>query len=274
MFTTGRTVLVTGSTDGIGKQTAVTLAGQGGRVLIHGRNPQKVDRTISEIKKRYPDADLAGYVAEFSSLDSVRKLVDEINQKEASLHVLINNAGIYSPDFGLSQDGFELTFAVNQLAPFLLTLSLLEKIKASQAARIINVTSIAHGVHDLDMNKIHDENSFRAWRAYKISKFANILFTYTLAERLQDSQVTVNCLHPGTVNTKVLRSAFPEMQGISLEEGARSSIYLASTEDLDGVTGKYFEESKPAESAPQTYDKEIQQTMWEQCERWVGYQEN
>jgi len=230
-----------------------------------------VDGTISEIKKRYPDADLAGYVADFSSLASVQKMADEINQKEACLHVLINNAGIYTPDFKLSQDGYELTFAVNQLAPFLLTLALLEKIKASQPARIITVTSIAHNVRDLDMNKIHNENSFRAWGAYKISKFANILFTYVLAERLQKKQVTVNCLHPGTVNTKVLRSAFPDMQGSSIEEGARTSIYLASSDDLNGVTGKYFEEGRPAESAPQTYDRELQQAMWQHCERWVGY---
>ncbi len=135
--------------------------------------------------------------------------------------MLINNAGIHSPDFKRSGDGYELTFAVNQLAPFLLTLLLLDKLKASQPARIITVTSIAHHVREPNLERINDPATYHGWGAYKLSKFANVLFTYALAQKLEGSGVTANCLHPGTVDTKVLHSAFPDMQGISLEEGAR-----------------------------------------------------
>lgn len=270
MFITGKTVLVTGSTDGIGKQTAMVLAGQGARVLVHGRSAQKVERTLDEIKQQHPGANLAGYTADFSSLSAVAEMANAVKQSEAFLHVLINNAGIYSPVFQLSQDGFELTFAVNHLAPFLLTLSLLDKIKASSPARIINVTSIGHNIRELDIESIHKEETYHAWKEYKTSKFATILFTYALAERLEKSRVTVNCLHPGTVNTKVLESAFPDMEGCSVEEGAQTSIYLATSDDLDTVTGKYFEKRQALPSAPNTYDKKVQKELWEQCERWVG----
>ena len=271
MFSAGRTILVTGSTDGIGKQTAHTLAGQGARVLVHGRNQEKVDQTIAEIIQQQPGADLKGYVADFSALDEVRELAHQINLEEKSLHVLINNAGIYNPDFKQSQDGYELTFAVNQLAPFLLTLLLLDKLKANQPARIITLTSIAHNVRDLNLDNINDPAAYRGWGVYKISKYANILFTYALAQKLEGSEVTANCLHPGTVNTKVLHSAFPDMQGISLEDGARTSIYLASSDDVAEMNGQYFEDGKPAQSAPQTYDKALQQAMWEKCEELVSY---
>lgn len=274
MFITNKTVLVTGSTDGIGKQTAIVLAGQGARVLVHGRDSQKVERTLAEIRQLYPDAQLAGYTADFSSLNAVEKMAEEIKHSETFLHVLVNNAGTYSSNFQLSHDGYELTFAVNQLAPFLLTLSLLDTIKASSPARIINVTSIGHNIRELDFESIHEQDAYRAWNAYKISKFANILFTYTLVERLKKSKVTVNCLHPGTVNTKVLQSSFPDMEGCSIDEGARTSIYLASSDDIDTVTGKYFIGLKATASAPNTYDKKIQQEMWEHCERWVGKRKN
>ncbi len=270
MYTQGRTVLITGATDGIGKQTAKEIASQGARVLVHGRNPQKVDRTMWEIRQNQPDAQLAGYVADFSSLKAVAQMADQILTSEGSLQVLINNAGIYMPDFQLSEDGYELTFAVNHLAPFLLTMKLINMISINPSARIINVTSVAHRVCDLDIEKINAEDSFKGWGAYKISKFANILFTYQLARRLDGSGVTVNCLHPGAVDTKVLRSAFPSMQGISLEDGARSSVYLASSEEVEGVTGKYFENRIAVASSAETYDAELQNALWEKSKEWVG----
>ncbi|MGV8025911.1 MAG: SDR family oxidoreductase [Anaerolineaceae bacterium] len=271
MFTTGKIIFITGSTDGIGKQTAKVLAQQGARVLIHGRTAANVQSTLKEIKQEYPYAELEGYVADFSSLQEVRELAEEIQIKEPTLHVLINNAGTYSPYFQLSKDGFELTFAVNHLAPFLLTLSLLQKIKNNSPARIINVASTAHNVHDLDISKINDEAVYKAWYAYKLSKFANIVATYELAERLAGSRVTVNCLHPGAVDTKMLRSAFPTTQGISIMEGAKPSIYLASSDEVAEISGAYFENCKPVCSAPLTYDKEIQKALWKQCEEWVGF---
>lgn len=271
MFSTEKTILITGSTAGIGKQTARVLALQGARVLIHGRSQEKVDRTIAEITRKQADAELKGYVADFAALDAVRGLAQQINEEEKSLHVLINNAGIHSPDFKRSGDGYELTFAVNQLAPFLLTLLLLDKLKASQPARIITVTSIAHHVREPNLERINDPATYHGWGAYKLSKFANVLFTYALAQKLEGSGVTANCLHPGTVDTKVLHSAFPDMQGISLEEGARTSVYLASADEVAKWNGKYFEEGKPIQSAQQTYDKALQQAMWKKCEEMVAY---
>ncbi len=270
MFTGGKTILITGSTDGIGKQTAKTLVQQGARVLIHGRSTVNVQSTINEIEQEYPQAELGGYVADFSSLQAVRDLAEEIKTKEPTFNVLINNAGTYSPDFQLSKDGFELTFAVNHLAPFLLTLLLLQKMKNNIPARVVNVVSIAHTVRDLDIAKINDEAGYKAWHAYKLSKFSNIVATYELAEKLEGSGVTVNCLHPGVVDTKMLHSAFPTAQGISIEEGAKSSIYLASSDEVAEINGAYFEECKPLASAPLTYDKEIQKALWKKCEEWVG----
>ncbi|MHB8806241.1 MAG: SDR family oxidoreductase [Anaerolineaceae bacterium] len=270
MFTTGKTILITGSTDGIGKQTAKGLVQQGARVLIHGRSAVNVQSTLKEITQEYPRAELDGYVADFSSLQAVRELAEQIQTKEPVLQVLINNAGTYSPDFQFSKDGFELTFAVNHLAPFLLTMLLLQKIKSNSLARIITVVSIAHTVRDLDISKINDEAGYKAWHAYKISKFANIVAMYELAERLKGSGVTVNCLHPGAVDTKMLHSAFPTTQGISIVEGAKSSIYLASSEEVAEISGAYFEDCKPVSSAPLTYDKEIQKVLWKKCEEWVG----
>lgn len=270
MFTKGKTVLVTGATDGIGKQTARVLAGQGAHVLVHGRSIKRVDAAIAEIKREDPHAQLTGYAADFSSLQAVRELAEELITQASDLQLLINNAGVYSPEFRLSQDGFELTFAVNHLAPFLLTLLLLPTLRRNAPARIINVVSIAHSVRDFNSTKIHDPSVYHAWNAYKISKFANVLATYRLAEQLAGSGVTVNCLHPGAVDTKMLRSAFPATRGIGIEEGAKSSIYLASSDEVQGVSGAYFEDGKPVQSAPQTYDKELQRSLWKQCEDWVG----
>ncbi len=270
MFTTGKTVLITGSTDGIGKQTAKTLAEQGAHVLAHGRNAANVQAVIKEIQFEYPQTKLAGFAADFSSLQAVRSLAEEIKAKEPTLQILINNAGTYSQDFQVSQDGFEITFAVNHLAPFLLTLLLLPTLKRNSPARIITVASTAHNVRDLDISKINAPEFYKAWHAYKISKFANIMATYKLAEQLKGSGVTVNCLHPGAVDTKMLRSAFPTTQGISVVEGVKSSIYLASSDEIAGISGAYFEDCKQIQSAPLTYDKELQKVLWKQCEEWVG----
>ncbi len=270
MSITGKTVLVTGSTDGIGKQTARVLAQLGAQVLIHGRDSGKVQAVVQEMQHDFPEICVHGYVADFSSLHDVRKLAEKILTIESSLHVLINNAGTYSQDFQLTKDGFELTFAVNQLAPFLLTTLLLPKLKENYQARIVNVTSIAHHIRELNIAKINDPADYKMWNAYKISKFAVIATTYQFAERLDKNLVTVNCLHPGVVDTKMLRDLFPETQGTSIEEGAKASVYLASSDKVSDISGAYFEECKPVQSAPETYDKKLQLELWDQCCEWVG----
>lgn len=271
MFTTGKTVLVTGSTDGIGKETARTLAVQGARVLIHGRSRERVNETIREIQSENLQAALEGYVADFSSLQAVKAFAEEVKTKEPALQVLINNAGTYALEFQVSQDGYELTFAVNHLAPFLLTLSLLPVLQHNSPARIITVVSIGHTVRDFDISKIHAPTGYHAWTAYKISKLANILMTYELAERLDGSGVTANCLHPGAVDTKMLHNAFPDTHGISIAEGAKSSIYLASADEVAAMSGAYFEDCKSVQSAPITYDKELRERLWKQCELWIEF---
>jgi len=270
MTIAGKTVLITGSTDGIGKQTARVLAQQGARVLIHGRSTEKVNTAVRELQQAYPETEPCGYVADFSSLQAVRDLAEEILTVEPVLHVLINNAGTHAQEFHLTKDGFELTFAVNQLAPFLLTTLLLPRLKESSPARIVNVTSIAHHMRNLDISKINDPSAFTTWNAYKISKFANIATTYQFADRLDKKLVTVNCLHPGTVDTKMLHSLFPDIKGISIADGAKNSIYLASSNEVAEISGAYFEDGKQVESAPETYNKELQLALWKQCGEWVG----
>jgi len=271
MFTGGKTILITGSTDGIGKETAKALTVQGARVLIHGRNRKRVDETIREIQSESPRAALEGYVADFSSLQAAKTFAEEVKTKEPALQILINNVGTYALEFQVSQDGYELTFAVNHLAPFLLTLALLPVLQHNSPARIITVVSSGHNVRDLEISKIHDPAGYHAWTAYKISKLANTLMTYELAERLVGSGVTANCLHPGAVDTKMLHNAFPETHGISIAEGAKSSIYLALSEEVTAMSGAYFEDCKPVQSAPITYDKELRKKLWEQCELWIEF---
>ena len=266
----GKTVLITGSTDGIGKYTAGVLARQGARVLIHGRSAEKVTAVVQELQNDSPETKLRGYVADFSSLQSVRHLAEEILASEPVLHVLINNAGTHADEFHLTEDGFELTFAVNQLAPFLLTTLMLPRLKESSPARIVNVASVGHHVRDLDISKINDPSAFSTWNAYKLSKFANIATTYQFAERIDKKLVTVNCLHPGTVDTKMLQSLFPGMKGISIAEGAKNSLYLASSDEVADVSGAYFDDGKQVQSAPETYNKELQLALWKQCSDWVG----
>lgn len=256
-----KTILVTGASDGIGKQTALELAGRGARVLLHGRDRQRLERTQENIQKATSSENLGLYLADFSSLAEVQRMAQEILDQEERLDVLVNNAGVYTPKPSLSVEGYELSFAVNHLAHFLLTMLLLDLLKASAPARIVVVASTAHSSRDIDYQNLRSVKSTSRWYAYERSKLANILFTYYLADQLQGSGVTANCLHPGAVDTKMLRSAFPSMHGISIEEGAATSVYLASAPDAEGVSAKYFRRNQPASSSPITYDKQAQQRL-------------
>ncbi|HWQ20411.1 MAG TPA: SDR family oxidoreductase [Methanotrichaceae archaeon] len=265
----GRTVLVTGSTDGIGKETALVLARMGANVLIHGRDEEKGRKVMEEIRHKSGNGQIELYIADLSSQRQVRKLAKEVLGSHDRLHVLINNAGVYMPQRRLTEDGIETTLAVNFLAPFLLTGLLQDLLKRSAPSRIINVSSVAHMSARVDLTDLQGERYYDGYNAYALSKLALILFTYSLAEKLRGTGVTVNCLHPGVINTKLLRAGFGP-GGAGVEEGARTPVYLASSPDVENVTGKYFKDRRIAQSSPLTMDEGLQERFWKLGEKLTG----
>jgi NAD(P)-dependent dehydrogenase (short-subunit alcohol dehydrogenase family) len=262
-----KTALITGSTDGIGKQTALDLARLGYRVLLHGRSPQRGASALAEIRRVVPDATLDYLNADLSSLGEVRRLAREALELAPRLDVLINNAGVAMKDRQVTADGLETTFAVNHLAAFTLTRLLLPALSRAAPARIITVSSSAHSGGRIDFNNLQGEHSFDGWQAYCDSKLMNILFGVELAERLHGSEVTSNCLHPGVVATKMLASSFPTAQGMEVREGAQTSVYLATSPEVEGVNGLYFKRSRPADPSPLAQDAALRNRLWQvSCE--------
>ncbi len=266
----GRVVLVTGSTDGIGKATALELAWRGATVLLHGRNIRKGEAAVADIRRITGSDRLHLYIANFSSQEQVRRLAAQVKEEHDRLHLLINNAGTFEPERKITEDGWETTFSVNYLAPFLLTHELLDLLKASAPSRIINVASIAHWNGAMDWDNLQGEKSYQGFAAYALSKLALILFTYFLAERLQGTGVTANCLHPGVIKTKLLRAGFGDYPGDTPEKGARTSVYLASSPKVEGISGRYFEECKAVSSSPISYDRNLQEKLWRLTKELTG----
>ena len=262
-------VLITGSTDGIGKQTARELAGMGYHINVHGRNKQSVDLAINEMNASVDNAKISGIEADLSSLSQVHKLADEIKNKYERLDVLINNAGVYMNKYVLTEDGYEMTFAVNHLSHFLLTNLLLDIIKKSDDGRIINVSSMAHQSGKIDWNNLNSERSFNPYGAYATSKIANILFTKELAEKLNGTTVTTNALHPGVITTKLLKAGF-SITGSSVKKGAETSVFLATSSEVRNVNGEYFVDKKISRSHPLTYDKSSSKKFWDVSAEMVG----
>jgi len=265
----GKTVLVTGSTDGIGKQSALDLARLGARVIVHGRDQSKVLSTVEEIRRKTGGV-VEWVAADFSALAQVRRMAADVAERYSRLDVLINNAGVFMPKQQLSQDGFELTLAVNHLAPFLLTNLLIGLLRSSVPARVVNVSSTTHQSARMDLDDLQGKRRYSGYSAYGLSKLANILFTYELAQRLEAAQITVNALHPGVIQTKMLREGYPGIHGAGLEEGAETCVYLASSPEVEGVTGKYFIRKKSVPSSKETYNRQLQSRLWEISAGWVG----
>jgi len=262
----GKRVLVTGATDGIGRETALELSGMGAEVLVHGRNEDKAKSIMAEIKETTgAESDLL--IADFASLREVRDLAEEIQKRYDRLDVLTNNAGVYMENRETSEDGYEMTFAVNHLALFLLTLSLLDLMKQSAPSRIVNVGSMAHA-SDLDFDNLQGESSFSGYDAYSRSKLCVHLFTFRLAEKLKGTGVTVNCLHPGIISTKLLH-AFGISGGASVEKGAGNLIHAAASPDLENVTGKYFVDREKTEPASISFDRKVQDRLWRLSEEYT-----
>jgi len=261
-------VLVTGSTDGIGKQTALDLARMGATVLIHGRIQQRCESTTKEIKNVTGNDRIEFFVADLASLRQIRNLAEEIEVKHNRLDVLINNAGVIENQRKLTEDGYEMTFAVNHLSYSLLTGLLLDLLKKSVPSRIINVSSMTHS-SSIDFDDLQSEKYYNGYGAYSLSKLCNILFTYELAQRLQGSGVTVNYLHPGVINTKLLRMNFSGGRPVS--EGSKTSVYLATAPELENLSGKYFVDKRATRSSKISYDPEVRKKLWEISEKMTNF---
>jgi NAD(P)-dependent dehydrogenase (short-subunit alcohol dehydrogenase family) len=265
--------MVTGSTDGVGKLVAKRLAAAGARVLLHGRNAEKGEAVLAEIRRESPKAEFAFYRADLASLDEVRVLAAEVLANQARLDVLINNAGIGTrrkdeTGRSLSRDGHELRFAVNYLSHFLLTELLLPLLKRSAPARIVNVASA--GQQPIDFDDVMLERGYDGVRAYRQSKLAQILFTFELAERLKGSGVTANSLHPATfMNTRmVIESGTRPIS--SVEEGADAILNLAIGPEMNGRSGLYFNGMRQARPDAQAEDPDARRKLWSLSERLTG----
>jgi retinol dehydrogenase 14 len=243
-------ILVTGATDGIGKQTALELARDGVRLVLHGRSQSKLEATRDELQRLVAGSAVEIAAADFASLAEVRGMAEEVAARHGAIDVLINNAGAFMNQHALSRDGHEMTFAVNHLAPFLLTHLLLDALRAAPRARIVNVTSVAHMRGVLDFENLHGEKGFSPYGAYALSKLANVLFTVELARRLAGEPITVNALHPGVVSTKLLTEGFGMQGQESLSQGAATSVYLATSPEVADVSGLYFARCREAEMNP------------------------
>lgn len=264
----GRVFLITGSTDGIGKHTAHLIAKLGATVLVHGRSQERVQKAQLEIQQHSGNANVHGYVADFASLGGVFQLSQDIHQNHSHLDVVINNAGVLETERSESVDGYELTFAVNVLAPFYLTSLLLDLLKKGSAPRLINVASISQACH-IDFDDLQFKKNYgNGIAAYELSKLCNIMFTYTMAEKFHPLGITVNTLDPGTVNTKLLLKSWGAI-GINVPE-ADYEYNLATGAAYDNVTGKYFVYNQEAMSSNVSYDKHKQHKLWEILVKLTG----
>lgn len=277
----GKTCVVTGTNSGIGKETALELARRGARVVLVCRSPQKGGAALEEIRRESESSQLDLMIADISSQASVRALAAQIQQKYPRLDVLINNAGAAVRDRRLSADGIEMTVAGNHLGAALLTLLLLDLLKASAPSRIINVSSEGQRRAQLDMNDLQFERrKYRRLAAYEQSKLLMNAFTFELARRLEGTGVTANCLHPGVVATNIWPANPPLLVKIILgvvkpfmlnsKQGAEVSLYLATSPEVAKVTGEYFVKSKVAESNPLSRDPKVAAEIWQWTAKMIG----
>jgi retinol dehydrogenase 14 len=272
---TGKACLITGGNSGIGKATALGLARLGANVVIVSRSKEKGEAALAEIIANSGNRNVELMLADMSSQDSIRRLASDFKVGHEKLHLLVNNAGVYLTRRSTTVDGLESTFATNHLGPFLLTNLLLDLLKTSAPSRIVNVTSDAHNGAQVNFEDLQGKKRFSGWQAYGQSKLAMILFTHELAKKLDGTGVTVNSAHPGVVRTnfannnglvtfgfRLLRPFF-----ISPETAAKRVLYVATSPDLEGVTGKYFTKMHEAKSSQESYDNDSAKRLWEISEQ-------
>jgi NAD(P)-dependent dehydrogenase (short-subunit alcohol dehydrogenase family) len=263
---TGATVLVTGATDGLGRHVALELANKGATVLLHGRSRERCESVFEEVQRQTGSGGGSRYyLADFSSLSEVRGLAEQILTEHDRLDILVNNAGIIAEEREETEDGVELTFAVNYLAHFLLTNLLLPLLLDSAPARIVNVASA--GQSHVNFRNVMLNRGYRGMKAYTQSKLAQVMFTFELAERLRGTGVTVNALHPATLmDTKMVHQTFGHASS-TVQEGTEAVVRLAASPELEGVTGRYFDGTREARADRQAYDAGARKRLWDLSEK-------
>jgi NAD(P)-dependent dehydrogenase (short-subunit alcohol dehydrogenase family) len=279
MDMTNKLCVITGANSGIGYETAKALAEKGAYIVMVCRNEDKAIEAKNEILRSVPDAGIAIVLCDFSIQKEIRLAADEIGSRYKKIDILINNHGFIASERWETVDGLEATFAVNHIGYFLFTNLLLENIKAAKKGRIINVASDAHRVGEFDPNNLQLEDDFSAMKAYGNSKLFNILFTKELAERIKETKVTANCLHPGVIGSNFGKSGnwlvrmiwalgSPFMK--STKSGAQTSIYLASSDEVENANGAYFKNKKAKAPRKHALDKDAAKQLWEISERLCG----
>jgi NAD(P)-dependent dehydrogenase (short-subunit alcohol dehydrogenase family) len=275
----GKTVLITGATDGIGQQVAKEIAALGARIVIAGRSHEKCERTVGEVIAFSGNSDVHYLVADLSSMEEVRMLADAFQARYDRLDVLMNNAGASFLHRTWSVDGIEKTFALNHLAYFLLTNLLLDLLKSSAPSRIVNTSSGSAHRGKIRFKDIHHQRFYFVHTAYAQSKLANVMFTYALARRLEGSGVTANVFHPGLVRTGIFRKVkgvgpiiewILTHKAIPLEEGAKTMVYLAASPEVEGKSGHFYYKKQIHETIEESYDVEAQERLWQISEDMVA----
>lgn len=271
-------VLITGATSGIGLETAKALSKLSFDITIIGRNESKLKRVIEEL--RSPNIEVDYIVADLSLMHEVRTAAEVFQQRHKIIDVLINNAGLIVKEYQETAEGYEKSFATNHLAPFLLTNLLFNQIAVSERARIINVSSAAHAMGKIHFDNLMFKTNFSSSKTYAQAKLANVFFTYELARRLEGTSITVNCLHPGVVKSNFSDGLNPVYSFlwklftpflISTKQGAETSIYLSTSENVANISGKYFVNKKQKSSSPSSYDLQVAKMLWKRSEELCDY---
>jgi NAD(P)-dependent dehydrogenase (short-subunit alcohol dehydrogenase family) len=276
----GKVCLITGANSGIGKATALGLANMGATVVMVCRNRNRGDKAFNAIRKESGNDAVHLLIADLSTKSAIHNLVAEFKDRFSRLDVLVNNAAILTRKRRLTSDRIETQFFVNHLAPFLLTHLLIDVLKANAPSRIVNVASTAHSSGTLNFDDLQGEKRYKGWQTYANTKLANVLFTYELARRLEGTNVTATCVHPGVTHTNLLSNysfflnvLFHLLQRFfrQPDEGAMTPVYLASSPEVEDVTGKYFKRCKPLGTSEESYNRDVQRRLWEASESLTGH---
>lgn len=273
--------MITGSNAGLGRESTIQLAKKGFHIVMVCRNRERAERARKEIIVASNNENVDLLIADFASLKSVRNVAEEFKIKYDKLHVIMNNAGVFNYERVLTEDDFESTFGVGYLSHFLLTNLLLDVIVNSAPSRIINISSNIHKFFKIRMDDLMSEKKYSPQKAYSNTKFALVLFTYALARRLEGKKVSVNAAAPGYAKTQMTTPTSKASKivmviqsflgrGGSVEEAAKTQIYLAHSSEVEGISGKYFVKCEPAKSHKMTYDRALQEELWDESEKFVN----